>query len=372
MSLLSPDARARLIEDARVVAPAWAVARLLVLVGVVMAHAVADANGTDPVQLGEGLAAWDGTFYRDIASGGYGSLDPEALRFFPLFPLVGRAASVLTLGDVTVGLVLVANVAAFGVGIATRRLVLQEQGDQELADRATWLMMLVPSAFVLVFAYSESLFLLFAIICFSRLRARAWWQAAIFGFLAALTRPFGLVLAVPALIEVVRSYRQDPERVGVAAVGAIAAPAVGTGVYLAVSGVWFDSWRGPMDAQSSFRGSLVDPFSRVGRGVGDLLGNETFGDGLHLPFALVGLFLLVVLIRTWPASYSVFAGLILVTSLSADNWNSLERYILDAFPLVLALAVILRGERLLRLALAVCGGGMVALTSLTLLGVYVP
>ena len=57
---------------------------------------------------------------------------------------------------------------------------------------------------------------------------------------------------------------------------------------------------------------------------------------------------------------------------SAANLNSIERYALNAFPLLLTLALLLRTPRLERWGLAVCGCGFVALTSLAFLGVYVP
>ena len=48
--------------------------------------------------------------------------------------------------------------------------------------------------------------------------------------------------------------------------------------------------------------------------------------------------LLVLTFRWWPASYGVFAALVLAAALGAENLNSLERYGLNAFPLALSLA----------------------------------
>ncbi len=50
-------------------------------------------GATRPVQLGQGLFAWDAAFYRDIAEHGYGALRPAALRFFPLVPLLARGSA---------------------------------------------------------------------------------------------------------------------------------------------------------------------------------------------------------------------------------------------------------------------------------------
>jgi apolipoprotein N-acyltransferase len=63
---------------------------------------------------------------------------------------------------------------------------------------------------------------------------------------------------------------------------------------------------------------------------------------------------------------------LLITALAAENLNSLERYALSAFPLALALAGLTRDDRVERVALAVLAGGVVALSSMAWLGVYVP
>jgi hypothetical protein len=162
------DRGRRVLDDLREVVPPWITARLLVLAGFVVAYAVADTLVPDarPAQLDEGLLSWDGTFYRDIADDGYEGLLDAPVRFFPLYPLFGRYLGVV-LGRVDVALILVSNLAALVLAVLTRRLVLHEQGrDREakaLADRAVWLMMLVPPAFVLVFGYAEALLLAAAV-----------------------------------------------------------------------------------------------------------------------------------------------------------------------------------------------------------------
>jgi hypothetical protein len=59
-------------------------------------------------------------------------------------------------------------------------------------------------------------------------------------------------------------------------------------------------------------------------------------------------------------------------SLGAENLNSLERYGLNAFPLVLGLATLTADERLDRGALVLSGTTLVALATLALVGAYVP
>jgi hypothetical protein len=366
----SPGARTTLAADLWAVLPAWVTARLLVALGFWLADAQIEHLGLEvvPAPRQQGLLFWDGAFYHDIARGGYGSLEPEALRFFPLYPIVGRLLSPLAGGREDVALVLVANLAAIVAAVLLRRLVLHERADVALADRAAWLLLLVPPAFVLSFAYSEALFLVFAIGTVLALRREQWWLVGLLGLLAAATRPVGLILVVPMLVE----WWQRGRPVRPAVIAAFAGPVAGTACFLAYSAARFDTWLEPFRAQSSFRGDMIDPVSRLARGIGDLIGDEALGDGLHLPFALIAIGLLVVVARRWPLSYTALAGVLIVVALAAENLNSLERYLLVAFPLVLALADLTAGQRAERVALAVCGGGTLALTSLALLGVYVP
>lgn len=384
--------------DLVAVLPAWVAARVLVACawGLAVALARRDRPGGTTVQLDQGLLAWDGAWYEGIASLGYRGLEAavgsaEALRFFPLYPLLGRVLGWPLGGRDALALVIVANVAALVVAVLVRRLVRYETADDALAERAVWLLALLPPAFVLVWAYSEALFLVGAAGALLACRRRWWWVAGLLGAVAGATRPLGLLLVLPVAVEVWEAWRgSGTVPVGAGAVGpgdpsrrlasvrdrlgaltALAGPVVGTGAYLWWVGATTGDALAPYTVQQPLRGQ-ADPISRLARGVGDLLGPERWGDGLHLPFAVAFVVLAVLTFRWWPRSYGVMAAVLLLAALSADNLNSLERYGLGAFPLVLTLAVAVAAQRWERLALAACAGGLVSLCSLAWLGAYVP
>src|SRR5262249_9679306 len=135
-------------DDIRTALLPWLVSRLLVGVGMVTAFVAADRlTTTRPVQLQQGLLAWDGGAYRDIAAYGYHALPPSGLRFFPLFPLAGR---VVALGHdrwAGAGVVVVANVAALVALVLIHRLVRDEVGEGPAAA-APWVLALYPASFV--------------------------------------------------------------------------------------------------------------------------------------------------------------------------------------------------------------------------------
>ena len=366
--------RDELVDDLRVVLPSWLAARALVAIAFVLAVELLDhwVPGARTNQMDEGLLAWDGTFYRDIAADGYQALPLEALRFFPLFPLLGRALAYALAGNESLALVIIANLGALAAAVVMRRLARFELGDDAAAERAVWLTALFPSAFVLVWAYGEALFLVLSIGSFLAARRGRYGWAAGLAFLAALTRPVGVLLAAPLAIEALRTWRGATAGERAARLAAVAAPVLGLAAYLAWVGRVFGDALLPFTVQTDLRGDGVDPISRLVQGFGDVFGVERFGDGLHVPFAIGFLALLVVVFRRLPVSYGVYATLGVLVALSANNLNSLERYGLSAFPLLLALAALTARPRLEWLALAVCGSGIVSMAALAWLGVYVP
>jgi hypothetical protein len=120
------------------------------------------------------------------------------------------------------------------------------------------------------------------------------------------------------------------------------------------------------------RGDTVSPLHSLGDALGALGDGDQLGTGLHFLTALGLLALVVVLARTWPASYSLYAATTLFVLLTASTLNSLERYALACFPFVLAAATVFRRPVLERGALVLSGAGLFALAMLAFAGVHVP
>jgi hypothetical protein len=367
--------RAGLARDLSALWPALLAARVAVLAGWVAAGLL--RGGTEPtVRLrAEGLIAWDGTWYRDIAVFGYDAVPVEALRFFPAYPLLVRALSWPFgggQGTVSWVLIVVANLAAVVAAILVRRLVLAERGDERLANASAVALTLFPTGFVLVWAYSEALFLVAAVGFFLAVRRSRWWWATPLGILAGATRPLGIFLVPVAAIELVRCWRTSTAAQRALGAVGVVSPLLGTAGWL----IWTQSrtgeWLYPFTSQSDLRGETVNPLVRLVQGVGELFGPEVLGDGLHLPFAAAFVALVVVVFRRWPVSYGVFALLVLLSALAADNLNSLERYALNAFPVALAVAGLCTSLWRTRLALGVGLAGIVSLSALAWMGTYVP
>jgi len=146
---------------------------------------------------------WDSLHYSYLATHGY--TDWWRTVFFPLFPLLERYLAVLTADPFIAGLI-ISNVAGLGMLIVLYRLV-EEDFDSERAYRTALYLSVFPTAFFFAAAYTESLFLLFALLGFYYMRQGNWWLAGACGFFATLTRSTGLLLLVPFCYEYLRQHQ---------------------------------------------------------------------------------------------------------------------------------------------------------------------
>ena len=355
--------------------PAWIVARLIVLASLGAARFVIDEYPHSALARNAqvSLIGWDAGFYNLIARFGYAA-DPESYRFFPLYPLATRALDVITPGSTRVALVLLANVCALGFAVLLHRLVMHETGDAESARRAARFACIAPPAFVLVWGYAEPMFLLLSVATFLMLRTKRFAAAAVFAALAALTRPLGLVIAIPAAVEAWRGFRAAAIRSRIERIVAVVAAPLGTLGFLLWTrdrtGDLLDPFR--IQAEAIHRGRTVDPFTGVVNALSEFFDHHRIGPLLHVGWAVVTIALVVVVFRRLPVSYGLFAAATVVIALSSRNLDSFERYAFNAFPLIIAAALIVRERRLETLVFTAMGTAMCLYGLVAAFGVYVP
>lgn len=360
-----------------VVGLAFVTSQLLTVVAWVMATVVTrhllGADHRPPQYHGVlGWVSWDGGFYRMIAENGYTAESVEAVRFFPLYPFLGRILSYPLGGNTDLALLVLAKVAVVVAAWGIHRLVVVEGASVGAADRSVWFWMLFPGAFVLAWAYSESLLVALAVWGIWALRRQKWWLAAALGLAAGLCRPVGVALAAAAVVEVIRHWPPRPRRHVVAQIAAVVAAPVGTIAFCTYSAVRGFGFWAPVQIQDELRNTST-PLHRLWTLPDTLTGADAFTTGLHVPFVLGFLVLAVLVFRRLPASYGVYAVVVLAAALSAENLNSIERYATSAFPLAIAGALVLEGQQRLTPAVYTVGGALsVGLCALALTGAFVP
>lgn len=348
-------------QDLRAALPGWVAGRVLTAAGWLMALLLVEVgkDGVRPPPMIQGLFAWDGAFYRAIATVGYAGTTDETARFHPLYAVLGVNEF---------GLLVLAQVAALFAAAVVHRLVVDVLDDADLARRSATLVGIAPPAFCLVWAYSEGLFLVLTGLLLLALHRRWWWTAAILGVLATLTRTTGVLLTVPVLVAVIAAGWEGRRHLARAA--AVVAPGATMIGWLWWVGRTIGDSEVPVRVQADLRDGTHFPPFRILEAFGEVV-VDPLGDGLHLPFALGIVVLAWVAWRRLPAPwgwYSVASALVI---LSAGNLNSIERYALGTLPLVVAAAMLL-GGRWWRPAVAISSAGLVGMCALAWYGSYVP
>jgi hypothetical protein len=156
-------------------------------------------------KLAETFAAWDSGWYFDIAQRGYywSQSGQSSLAFFPLYPMLMRAlASPFGGSDRalwTAGIVLSCACLLGGLTVL-HRLTETTLRDREAARRTVLYVAVFPFAYFFTQVYTESLFLLTSVSAVAAAVASRWGWAGVLGALAALTRPNGVLVALPLLL----------------------------------------------------------------------------------------------------------------------------------------------------------------------------
>jgi mannosyltransferase PIG-V len=393
--------------------------RLLVWVAAIAAGVLrsshAGAGAVDPRGLTRGLgrvgevlagplARWDAGWFLLIARDGYspqlGARTEARLAFYPLYPLLTRAAGLVVPLVIAGAVVSMCAFAAALYGI--HRLTTLELGHRsagaspERSERVAGLALLLiafsPMAVFFSADYSESLFMALSVALFWCARNGRWAWVGVAGALASATRAPGLILAVPALAIYLYGPREDrpPERTAVAR-AARDGLAAGVGLSRALAALrpryrirgdvlWlallpagvaaYCAWIALAggDALSPFKVEhqiwgrhLSDPLATVWYGV-----RTTFDEYRHLPahgrlhlttfyFLLAGLLATVGVLRRLPLAYGLYAIVAILLPLSypgatgaGEPLESMPRYILVLFPLGIWLAIWLEEHPRLR------------------------
>jgi len=288
-------------------------------------------------------ARWDAEWYLLIAEKGYRSgeaflhlpvgYEPEAAAgFLPLYPLLIRALAPLT-GGVAAG-VLISNLClwaslgllfvlardAAGGGAAGRRAGLAACGA----------LLAFPMSFFLSAVYAESLFLLLSLGCFRLLHSERIAAASACAALAAVTRPAGLLLALPIVWECLAGSRDEPRRAA-RALWVLVVPAGLLGFMM-----WCASALGDPLAffhrQERWRGTMSGPWRAFTRWwESGPAAHGAHNSTVEMAVATVFVLMLPLLFARLRTSYALYAAAAVMLPLCSSLW-SFSRFGLTVFP----------------------------------------
>jgi len=150
----------------------------------------------------ETFAAWDSGWYFDIAQRGYywRADGQSSVAFFPLYPTLMRIVAAPFGGtDRAIWLSGIAiSCVAFALAlVALHRLTERIFGDRAVARRAVLYLAIFPFSLFFTRVYAESIFLLASVLAVSRAHDGRWARAGLWGALASLARPNGILIGLP-------------------------------------------------------------------------------------------------------------------------------------------------------------------------------
>jgi len=287
---------------------------------------------------------WDTHWYAMIVRDGYrgsnlATREWTDVAFFPLFPGTARLIYKMLPGALQTRtaaltiLVVMANLLAVAALSALYSFGRTQFGS-DVARRATWYVLAFPTGFYLSAAYTESLFLFLLVSTFIFATRHRWALAGICGSLLALTRPPGVLVAIPVAWLYLENIKFQWRRVRPHLLFVAIIP-LGFAMY----GLFLRRLTGDplaiFHAQLGWGRSLSAPWETLSHPV-DLNPFITPIDQVAVcAFAVAGI---VLLFRMPSASYGLFTLVSLAPVLLAGRLNAAARYVLVLFPVFLLMA----------------------------------
>ena len=315
------------------------------------------------------LLRWDAGWYLRIARQGYAyngdNLVQQPVVFYPLYPLLSKAVSIIFGISEAAALLVVANVSLVLATLLLFKLVKDEYGN-EVATYATAALCFFPASLFFSAGYTESLTLLLIVTFYLLLKKERYLLAAIAAGLALATRSTGIVLCLPLLFELWRKRGLNPGRLVLKTILSMVLATSGLWLYIIYLGVAFHSpfafamneraWVGKATATDLIRVLTLQPF----RHLADVW---TIGPDPNTlsPWLFLLFLFLILCFRKWlPTSFLLYAlGVLLLPYLAFSGktgFLSFDRYVMLAFPVFIVAGKLFRERPWIGLGvMALCG-----------------
>ncbi|HLO18655.1 MAG TPA: hypothetical protein VK206_27740, partial [Anaerolineales bacterium] len=296
------------------------------------------------------LALWqrfDANWYVSIAENGYGHLEGDD-HFPPLFPILIRILKPV-FGSAFLAGLFISHLATL-YAIKLLYVSFSKWDGNLIAKRATVFLLLYPTSFFLFSVYTESLFLVTALLSLQAMQKRSWAWAGFWTFCAILTRLQGAALIAPMLYLMWRDHpflRKPSQWFG------LILSAVGGLFYLFLRSKQVTSGTVPL-VEVNWHAHLVLPWETYWYAIQTLL-SGTFIDFLNWAVATLFIILIIWGWRKIPLEYNLYAAfsllIILIRIVETQPLISMSRYSLTLFPLFFILGLAAENPWIRRLIL---------------------
>jgi len=291
---------------------------------------------------------WDSYWYINIAEEGYSaqigtdfSKTQANYAFFPLYPMLMRLVGTFIGGKYFLAGIIVSNVCLIIACFVFYRLV-RLKSDRQTSLQSVKFLLLSPTAFIFSGVFTESLYLMLAVLCFYFAEKRQWLFVGIAGFFLALSRSVGVLIIIPMLYEYLQSKEFQFKKIRYDILFLLLIP-LGLTLFAIYNYHLTGNFFAFSQIQAGWNRKLSDPFTAMIRG---------FRRGLWQPdvktifkmkallesiFSVTALGFLCIYFRKINFSYWIFGIYSIVVPLLAGV-DSMPRFILPIFPLYILLA----------------------------------
>ena len=320
------------------------------------------------------LSSWDGIWYLRIVRVGYPtSVRPDVTynvtdaraAFFPAYPLLVEGVDkVLPGGDTAAALCtnfILGAIVIFLLGVLARQLY-----GEQVAAKAMVLGAMFPGSFVLSFAYTEALLLVFAMGCLWCLASERWVAAGLLAALGTATRPNGLALVLACAVAAVIAIRREREWRSLAApllapLGFVAFQ-LWLGRHTGEAGVWFRVQTEAWGEGASYG------LTAIRRTFEAFVSPLTSPTNVITAASLVTMVMMIYFVRRkgLPPPMVAYCAGILVLMLVPNTVTARPRFVYTALPLLISAGAFLHSVRrdLWPYVIGACSAGLVILTAL--------
>ncbi len=291
----------------------------------------------------------DANWYVSIAAYGYERRAFENTThhnwaFFPLYPLLLRAASWLT-GELPLTGMLISHLFFLFALVLLHKTALAFGLDGATADRAIFYLAIFPVSYFFSLPLTESLFLFLTTGSFYFAKRERWWMAGLCGALASATRLTGVLLLPAFVVLYWQTYRKFwPPRPGLLALCLIPAGLLAFMVYLSALTGNALAFKGALAAWGRTTGFFLMPLLRYMRHPLEIIApwNPHF---LNFGAAAMTLVCGLALLKRREYALACYTLAAVFVALSSVLLQSQARYASVVFPTFIMLAVWGRSER---------------------------
>lgn len=312
-----------------------------------------------PLNFLEMHARQDTAWYFSIAYEGYkfSTTEQSNVNFFPLYPKLMKYGYEL-LKPITPNLnlyhryllsgTLISIIALFLAIILLYKLFCLDT-DDKTAFLAIFLLLIFPTSYFFTAIYTESLFLLLAVGTFYFARKNLFILAGLSGYFAALTRPVGIFLLIPVVIELILARKWLGQKKLILNSASLTLIPLGLGTFMYYLNQKFGNPLLFIEAAKSWGRnltlSITFPFDMVVSLINHIEGelNFTYASAanifLEMLFFNLGLVLsIILLLKKERLSYGVWCLISVLFPITSGVLVSQGRYTLVLFPIFLLLA----------------------------------